>query len=197
MRVPFVLFVIFAGGTAALSAVPGLHDLALIAGLGAVASLVLLVVLVPRAPKPMGPDPRRIWVDGSNVMHWQDNTPSEVSLVAVVQHVELLGYRPFVIFDANAGYLLQGAYLPGAVLAQLLGLPARQVIVAPKGTPADAIILARGRKTGLPIVSNDRYRDWEVQHPEIRAPGRLVRGGWRNGRPWVDMAAFAEPRKAA
>jgi hypothetical protein len=196
MRVPFLIFVLCAGGAAALHMLPGLQDMALIVGLGAVAALVL-ILLAPRLPQATGPDPRRIWVDGSNVMYWQQNNPSLLTLVSVVDHLERLGYQPHVIFDANAGYLLNGAFRNARAFGQMLSLPARQVIVAPKGTPADIILLAKGRKTGLPIVTNDRYRDWLDQHPEIQQPGRLIRGGWRDGRPWVDVDAFSSARNAA
>ena len=196
MRVPLILFAIFAGGAAALAVLPGLQDMALIAGLGAVASLVL-VLFTPRPRAPEGPDPRRILVDGSNVMYWQDNTPRLVTLVAVVQHLEWLGYRPLVIFDANAGYLLGGAFRNAQAFGRDLGLPAKLVVVAPRGTPADIILLAKARKKQVPVVSNDRYRDWHAQFPEIQQPGRLVRGGWRDGRVWVDIDAYAPARAAA
>jgi Zc3h12a-like Ribonuclease NYN domain len=199
MRVPMYLFVVSVAGAGFAATRPGLEDLALIAGLAAVASLVLLLdgLLSPRRDKGRGPDPRRIVVDGSNVMYWKDNTPSIVTLVAVVQHLERLGYRPGVVFDANAGYLVAGGYRNGAAFAQMLGLPRGHVLVVPKGTPADAYILASARDAGLRIVSNDRYRDWQDQHPEIRTPGRLIRGGWANGAPWVEIDAFAETRAAA
>jgi hypothetical protein len=31
----------------------------------------------------------------------------------------------------------------------------------------------------------------------VRTPGKLIRGGWRDSGPWVDLAAFAETRAAA
>ncbi len=196
MRVPLLLFLSCACAAAALLVVPGLQDLALIAGLGVVASLGLLL-FAPRPPKPTRPDPRRILVDGSNVMYWRDNRPSLPTLLAVVQHLKFLGYRPFVIFDASAGYRVCGAFRNAQGFAKDMGLLPRHVLVAPKGTPADIIILAKARKKGLPVVTNDRYRDWLEQFPEIRTPGRLVRGGWRDGLVWVDIEAFAPARKAA
>ena len=196
MRVPFVLFVIFAGGAAALAVLPGLQDMALIAGLGTVASLVL-VLLAPGAGKTVEPDARRIIVDGSNVLYWRDNTPDIATVKAVLGHLIALGYRPGVVFDANAGYLVAGAFRNDIAFAQMLGLHRDQVLVVPKGTPADVYILAAAKQAAVPILSNDRYRDWLDQHPEIRQPGRLVRGGWRDGRVWVDIDAYAPARAAA
>jgi hypothetical protein len=199
MRVPFYLFVLSVAGAGFAATTPGLEDLALVAGLAAVASLVLLVdgLLSTRRDKGRGPDPRRIVVDGSNVMYWRDNTPDIATLKAVLDHLARLGYRPGVVFDANAGYLVAGGYRHDAAFAQMLGLPRGHVMVVPKGTPADAYILAAARDAGLRIVSNDRYRDWEAQYPEVRTPGKLIRGGWRDSGPWVDLATFAETRDAA
>ena len=196
MRVPFGIFLLSIAGAAMAATMPGLQDLALIAGLAAIASLVLLL-LAPRPRKATGPDPRRVVVDGSNVLYWRDNTPDIATLRAVVDHLERLGYRPGVVFDANAGYLVAGGYRHDAAFAQMLGLPIDHVFVVPKGTPADAYILLAARDAGWPIISNDRYRDWEAQYPEICTPGRLIRGGWRDGRVWVDMDALAPARKAA
>ena len=196
MVVPFLLFILSAATVVFATMTPGFEDAALVATLAAAASVVL-VLLAPRRQKAVAPDPRGIVVDGSNVMHWCDNTPDIATLKAVVDHLVRLGYRPGVVFDANAGYLVAGAYRDDAAFALMLGLQVSRVLVVPKGTIADGVILATARDAGLPIVSNDRYRDWEEAHPEIRTPGRLVRGGWRNGQPWVDTDAFAEPRKAA
>jgi hypothetical protein len=59
----------------------------------------------PKRSKPSGP---YILVDGSNVMHWQDNTPKLAPLLAVVQRLQALGYAPGVVFDANVGWKLDG-----------------------------------------------------------------------------------------
>ncbi|MFM2391485.1 MAG: hypothetical protein RLZZ437_3040 [Pseudomonadota bacterium] len=206
MRVPLILFVLFAGCAAALFAMPGLQDLALIAGLAAVAGAVLLVLTAARdwfGPRRkytgwiIKPDPRRVIVDGSNVMHWRDNVPDLGTLRAVLRQLTDMGYRPEVTFDANAGYLVAGAFKNSAGFADLLGLPRHRVHVVHKGTVADTHILQAARRTKAPIISNDRYRDWEADHPEIREPGRLIRGGWANGQPWVDIGPVEESRAAA
>jgi len=131
---------------------------------------------------------RWIVVDGSNVMHWKDNTPDLASVKAVVAGLRRRGYTPGVVFDANAGYKLAGHYQDDAVLARLLGLPEERVLVVPKGTPADPFILATARDLDAPIVTNDRYRDWLETYPEAARPGRLVGGGWRDGRLRLDLA---------
>ena len=35
-------------------------------------------------------------------------------------------------------------------------------------------------------VTNDRFRDWADVHPEVREPGHLIRGGYRDGVLWLD-----------
>jgi hypothetical protein len=205
MRMPLILFLLCGGITAFAAIQPGLQDVALIAALSAAAALILLFLagMAPRGrrgrqvPWAFEPDPRRLIVDGSNVMHWRDNQPDLATLRAVLLRLTAMGYVPEVTFDANAGYLVAGGFKNGAGFADLLGLPRHRVQVVPKGTIADIHILRAARQMQSPIISNDRYRDWEGEHPEIRMPGRLIRGGWANGRVWVDIDAFAETRAAA
>jgi hypothetical protein len=190
---PLILFLISAGISVFAALTPAMGDLALIAGLMVVASLVLLL-LCPKALRPAR-DARRVIVDGSNVMHWRDNVPDLATLNAVIARLTALGYQPGIVFDANAGYLVADGFKNDLGFSNLLGLPRDHILVVPKGTVADACILAFGKQTGAPIISNDRYRDWQEQHPEIRQPGRLVRGGWVDGKVWVDIDAFAETRR--
>ncbi len=69
----------------------------------------------------------------------------------------------------------------------MIGLPGDQVVVVPKGTVADLTVLAAARDLGARVVTNDRYRDWAEQHPEVREPGHLVRGGYRDGQLWLNL----------
>lgn len=126
-----------------------------------------------------------ILVDGSNVMHWQDNTPQLAPLMHVIERVSALGYLPGVVFDANAGWKLFGRYMDDADLARILSLPRDQVFVVPKGTQADPYLLATAREQGARIVTNDRFLDWAETHPEVAAPGTLIRGGMRDGALWL------------
>jgi hypothetical protein len=91
------------------------------------------------------------------------------------------------MFDANAGYKLAGQYLHDGALGRQLGLPKDRVMVVPRGTPADPMILTAARDLNARIVTNDRYRDWIETYPEINNPGHLIRGGFRNGQLWLDL----------
>jgi hypothetical protein len=132
-------------------------------------------------PKP-GPGIPWIVVDGSNVMYWQDETPSLDTVRKVVTALRAEGFQPVVWFDANAGYLTLGRYLGPEILSGQIGVSSRQVFVAEKGMPADPLILRDTTRLGARVVTNDRYRDWVQRFPKIEEPGFLVRGRMREGR---------------
>jgi hypothetical protein len=143
-----------------------------------------------RRARPSGPGrhtkPKNwIVVDGSNVMHWQDNTPQLAPLLRVVEDLKARGFAPGVVFDANAGWKLFGKYLNERDLGRMLGLPTDQVLVVPKGTQADPYILETARKFKARIVTNDRYRDWAEAHPEVAEPGHLISGAMQDGKLWL------------
>ena len=184
MLVPFGLFLLSLLGIAA-SRLPGLSNLLLIAAPAALAALILALRAWIRVRRQA--PPRWIVIDGSNVMHWADGKPQLGTLRAVVDHLTALGFAPGVVFDANAGYKIAGGYRHDGALGKMLNLPADRVMVVPKGTQADPVLLAAARDLGARIVSNDRFRDWAEAHPEIAEPGRLIRGGFRDGKLWLDL----------
>ncbi|MDG3041091.1 NYN domain-containing protein [Roseicyclus marinus] len=198
MLVPFLLFLVSLGGVLAAFLLPGWSDLILLAGPAALASLWLLArAAFAGKPAQSGSTTRRRWhtiarpswivVDGSNVMHWQDETPRIEPLRDVLGHLDRLGFTAGVVFDANAGYLLAGKYQHDEAFGRLLGLPDDRIMVVPKGTPADPVILTSARDLGARVVTNDRYRDWADDYPEIARPGFLIRGGYRGGKLWLDL----------
>lgn len=122
-----------------------------------------------------------IAVDGSNVLYWQDETPSMQTVREVVDALKRRGFRPVVWFDANVGYLVASRYLGPAPLSRSLGLSQKQVVVAPKGTPADPMVIEGARTLRARIVSNDRFRNWQDQFPEVREASSFMRGSITNG----------------
>lgn len=157
--------------------VSGQTDWLLLALPCAVASLLIVL-----RRKKTAPPPRRVIIDGSNVMHWADGRPALEPVKAVLAEVARQGLTPGVIFDANVGYKIGDRYQDDAALASKLGLPAEQVLVVPKGTPADDYILRAARDLGAKVVSNDRYRDWKEAYPEVVCDQVLLRGSYQDGR---------------
>ncbi len=212
MIAPVILFILSLIGLGVVLSVPAWGDFILLAGPSAIASILLvvravwlLVLLGPRrkiwlSPVPPGPKefPIRVklrpgkpqnWliIDGSNVMHWKDGTPQIGTLRDVLQQVQTLGFTPGVVFDSNAGHIVAGKYQHHYAMGKLLGLPEDRVMVVDKGTPADPIILAAARDLGARIVTNDRYKDWADQHPEVGTVGHLIKGGYQDGKLWLDL----------
>jgi hypothetical protein len=128
-----------------------------------------------------------IVVDGSNVLHWDGEVPALATVAAVVADLAGRGFVPVVWFDANVGYKVGTRYMGPGALARALGVSERQVYVAPKGTPADPLLLEDAAALGARVVSNDRFRDWTVAHPILRAPDLLVRGRVRRGAVELDL----------
>lgn len=187
MKTPLLLLAFSLAATAGTRAFPGALSDGLLA-LGVVVSLAAaILVLLPSRPKPrrartalkvrrLRPQHRPILIDGSNVMHWAGGTPDLRSVRQVILSVQRQGYTPVVWFDANAGYLVENRYMQPGHLATQIGLPTRAVHIAPRGTQADPLILQDARRLKARVITNDRFRDWHADFPEIQTPGFLVPG---------------------
>lgn len=123
----------------------GAEALAWIAVMTAALVAVFLLLRILR-PQTRGSDETWILVDGSNVMHWQDNMARLQPVRETVAFLKSLGYVPGVVFDANAGWKLEGRYLHDGDFARRLDLGTRQVMVVPKGTQADPFLLTTARE---------------------------------------------------
>lgn len=190
MIAPVFLLVLSALGAIYALTQPGAADWLPLAGLSAVASLLLLLKAWwsgrGRAVRRRAAA-NHIIVDGSNVMHWKGGPPQIGPLREVIARLLDEGFAPAAVFDANAGHKIGGRYMHDQALGRAIGLPADRVLVVDKGTPADPVILAAARGYGARIVTNDRYRDWLHDYPEAAQPGTLIRGGYRDGRLWLDL----------
>ncbi|QXT41357.1 hypothetical protein KYE46_04880 [Gymnodinialimonas ceratoperidinii] len=138
--------------------------------------------------KPAGP---RVVIDGSNVMHWNGAEPRLTTVREVVSALRTQGYQPGVVFDANAGYKLTDSYMDDRDFAKLLNLPGDCVVVVARGEPADPTILAAARDLKAKVITNDRFRDWADDFPEVATPGTLIKGGYDHGALWLDDRALA------
>lgn len=183
MMLPWFLVLLSLCGVAASLLLPGASDWILLSLPSLLASLILLI----RARLAQAPALPAVIVDGSNVMHWRDNTPQIETLREVIAALEQAGFAPGVVFDANAGYKLTGRYLHDDTFSSVLGLPRKRVIVVNKGEPADPLILTAARDHGARIVTNDRFRDWVGQFPDVTQADSLIKGGYRDGKLWLDI----------
>ncbi|MCA0919765.1 NYN domain-containing protein [Pseudooceanicola nanhaiensis] len=181
MRLPLVLFCAAVAAALAARYVPALADLMIPAMAAALAALVLLLAALRDRLRR-----RPVLVDGSNVMHWRKGTPSFDTLREVLVLLRKQGYRPGIVFDANAGYKLSDRYMTDRDMARELGLPVNRVLVVPRGEPADPTLLHAARDMGAAVVTNDRFRDWAESYPEVAEPGFLIRGGVRDGQIWLE-----------
>ena len=200
MVAPTCLLVLSLVAVAVAFVVPGLSDLLLVAVPALLGSSYLLLRAWLSERRNVAVVQKKwIVIDGSNVMYWADDTPRIETVREVVLHLTDLGFAPGVVFDANAGYLLHGRYQHDAAIGKLLGLPRDRVMVVGRGQPADPTILAAARDMAAPVVTNDRFRDWADQYPEVRQPGFLIRGGYRDGRLWLspDPAGLPAPLATA
>ncbi len=132
-------------------------------------------------------EPSWVVIDGSNVMHWAEGPPTLDTVAAVLSAVKAQGLVPLVWFDANVGYKVADRYLGPGRLARHLQLDSRQIRVAPKGTPADPLLLEDAQFLGARIVTNDRYRDWAESHPMVAEPGFLIRGRLQRNAVILDL----------
>lgn len=143
-----------------------------------------------RAARAAGGEVRRwVVIDGSNVLYWQGESPSLNAVSAVLGEVRKAGLTPVVWFDANVGYKVGDSYLNPAELARRLGISRKQVRVAPRGSPADPLLLQEAAKLGTGVVTNDRYRDWQASFPSVAEPGVLVHGRVEDGTVRLDWPA--------
>jgi hypothetical protein len=188
-----LLAVVSLGGVLIALTLPEWSDLLLIAGPSALAAIILLLSTWLRSSEPTKKaDIKWVILDGSNIMYWKGGKPEIATVLEVTRYLSERGFTPVVIFDANAGYLISDRYLHDSGFGYLLNMSEDRVMVVPKGTPADPFILAIARDQGARVVSNDRFRDWVDDHPEIHKKGFLIRGGFRSGKLKLNLGSPPE-----
>ncbi len=140
--------------------------------------LAVILLLRSRFRKPIN----WVVVDGSNVLYWQNDEPTLHSVRLVIEQLVLAGFEPKLWFDANVGYLVAGRYMNPAQLSKALRYPARRISVAPKGTPADPLLISDAERLKARIVTNDRFRDWQERFPQVAQQDVFLRGRIKNKR---------------
>ncbi len=102
-------------------------------------------------------------IDGSNVAH---SAPQAKARLDYIQHLrtklEEEGYEPIVIVDAALRHQIDDA--PAYEALQEDG----RIRQAPAGTDADWFILSFASELDAMIVSNDRFREYREEFPDLR-----------------------------
>jgi len=119
-------------------------------------------------------DEAEILIDGSNVVFWRAGQLDREVPMMVVRALISRRFSPVIIFDHSIHRHL------GEAALNALGALAR-VNVAPRGTPADKLLLEACDRGRLQIVSGDRFSEWRPAHPQLRrewlVTGRIGKGG--------------------
>ncbi len=112
--------------------------------------------------------PRTAIIDGSNVAH---SAPQAKARLDYIQHLrtklEDEGYEPIVIVDAALRHQIDDA--PAFEALENDG----RIRQAPAGTDADWFILSFASELDAVIVSNDRFREYLDEFPDL--PDRQIR----------------------
>ena len=182
----FGIFILSLAGVALALLSPDLSDVLIVAAPAALGSFLLLLSQL-RKPRTKEIEPGRIIIDGSNVMYWRNGEPNLQPVREVIAELKKHGLKPGVVFDANAGHVLEGEFRSDKWFEDALDLPKHHAMLVPSGMPADPVILGAARDFGGRVVSNDRFRDWVSDYPEISKPGHVIRGGFRSGRLWLAL----------
>lgn len=116
----------------------------------------------------------KILVDGSNVLFWRGGHAQAMIPELVVQALRSKRFEPVIYFDNSID-----RHIGQDVLDQLRDCV--ELIIAPRGTQADALLLSDCGEGRIQIVSNDRFRGWRDAHPKLRkdwlVTGSIGKGG--------------------
>lgn len=115
-----------------------------------------------------------ILVDGSNVLFWQGGHAQSGAPLLVIGALKARRFVPSVYFDHSVH-----RHLNEEDLNSLRSVA--QVNIAPRGTPADGLLLDACAQGRIQIVSCDKYQAWRSSHPRLRrywlVSGRIGKGG--------------------
>ncbi|WP_298859863.1 hypothetical protein [uncultured Sulfitobacter sp.] len=116
----------------------------------------------------------QILVDGSNVLFWRGGQAQSEVPTLVVRALMLRRFAPIVYFDYTVSLHLSSLELTS--LSKVA-----EINIAPRGTPADVLLLDACCDGRIQIVSCDRFSAWRTYYPRLKADwlvtGRVERGG--------------------
>ena len=113
-------------------------------------------------------DEKRVLVDASNVAHATEGGEARLANIRLVQEkLREEGLDPVVVADAALRHQIDDRNRYEEMIENGL------VHQAPAGTDADYFILSFAREMGVPILTNDRFRDRAAEFPDER--DRIIR----------------------
>jgi hypothetical protein len=126
---------------------------------------------VPRpssGPRASAAGSTAVLVDASNVAHSSEGAGARLANIVVVRDkLREEGLDPLLVADAALRHQIDDA--PGYEQLVERG----ELRQAPAGTDADYFILTFARELGAQVLSNDRFKDWIDQYPDVR--DRIIR----------------------
>ncbi|HEX5415958.1 MAG TPA: hypothetical protein VFZ25_09855 [Chloroflexota bacterium] len=130
----------------------------------------------PEISNPIQGHGLKVIVDTANVAYENQNGPNEKAKVENVllmrQRLLSLGFCPIFIADASLRYNVDEPHKFDHLEQS------GQIMQSPAGTEADYFCLSLAERDTLPVVSNDFYRDRELEFPiaarELRVPFMIV-----------------------
>lgn len=115
----------------------------------------------------------KIVIDGTNLLHGSlyDQKPSLLNLLALIAELQRLKIQFKCFFDANTYYKFQKALRKdhAEAYAQFCRDLPDLFVEVPSGNKADDFILDYAHRSGTPIISNDRYRDFAQYYPWLES----------------------------
>ncbi len=116
----------------------------------------------------------KILMDGSNVLFWRGGHVAPQMPEMVAKTLRARRFDPVIYFDNSIG-----RHMPQGLLDLLDDQ--FEMIITPRGTQADELLLDACALGRCQIVSNDRFRGWRELHPQLRmdwlVTGSVGKGG--------------------
>lgn len=132
----------------------------------------------PQIPHAVRGHGLKVVVDAANIAYENQNGPNDKAkmenILLMRERLDELGFCPIFIADASLRYNVDQPHKLNHLEQS------GQIMQAPASTEADYFCLSIAEQDKLPIISNDFYRDRELEFPtavkDLRVPFMIVDG---------------------